>query len=864
MTSPAHAITLLASLLLASPAAYAQTRIVLPSDVSPVHYDVSIVPDAAHLTFSGSVKIDLDVKQPTSKIELNAADLAFTKVSFSGMNAAPKVTFDTKNEQATLAFAQPVSAGHHVLSIDYTGKINQHAAGLFALDYETAIGKKRALFTQFENSDARRFIPSWDEPSRKATFALTATVPADEMAVSNTPIQAADNLPGGLKRVHFATSPKMSSYLLFFGLGDFERLSRKVNGVDIGVVVKRGDTAKAQYALDAASHILPFYEDYFGVKYPLPKLDLVAGPGSSQFFGAMENWGAIFYFERGLEIDPKISTEADKRGVYIVIAHEMAHQWFGDLVTMAWWDDLWLNEGFAEWMQTKATDHFHPEWELWLDAVNQKEAAMRTDARFGTHPVVRPIYDVLQANQAFDAITYEKGQAVVWMLEHHVGSDTFRAGVRNYIKAHAYGNTVTDDLWRELDKASPAKVTQIAHDFTLQAGVPLIRIASVPGGLRLTQDRFADDASGKVDSLWHVPVTVAGLDSHIIWRGIVSRDAPADVKLPAGTAPIVNAGQSGYFRTLYSPDTLKPLAAHFAQLSAVDQLGLINDSRALGYSGYQPLTDFMDIAAKADATMNHAVLATLVGRLEGIDTLYNDLPGQAAYRAVGRKLLDPIFATVGWDAKPGENQNTALLREELIDALSEFDDAAVIAGARKRFAAFLANHDALAPDLRHSVLQAVAHHADAATWEQLHQLAKTTTNSLEKEQYYRLLGSVWDRKLAQHALDLAMTDEAVVTTRPNIIRAVSQRCPDLAFDFTVAHWDRVRQMLEPDSRNQYVPRLVSGAYDQALEARLQAFADKNIPASAREEVVKAKAAIAYYAQVRKNRLPEVDRWLAHA
>ncbi|MEI9932256.1 MAG: M1 family metallopeptidase [Rhizomicrobium sp.] len=368
----------ISAVFLSTTGAFAADRIVLPANVTPLNYDIAVATDAAHLSFTGSVKIDVSVKQPTKTITLNAADMSFGRVSLSGVAGAPKVAFDAKQQTATLTFPAQIAAGAHTLTIEYRGKIYQQAAGLFALDYETPKGSTRALFTQFENSDARRFVPCWDEPNKKATFTLTATVPANQMALANTPIVTTDSLPGGLKRVHFAKSPKMSSYLLFFGAGDFERVSRKVNGVDIGIVVKRGDTDKAGYALDAASKILPFYEDYFGVKYPLPKLDLIAGPGSSQFFGAMENWGAIFYFEHDLEIDAGTSTESDKRGVYTVVAHEMAHQWFGDLVTMDWWDDLWLNEGFASWMELKATDQFHPRMES-LDGFHRCQG--RRDAR---------------------------------------------------------------------------------------------------------------------------------------------------------------------------------------------------------------------------------------------------------------------------------------------------------------------------------------------------------------------------------------------------------------------------------------------------------------------------------------------------
>jgi aminopeptidase N len=854
-------VTVAASVLIASTGlAGAANRVVLPTNVTPSHYDISVVTDATHLTFTGAVKIDVDVKQPAKTIELNAADMTFGHVSLSGVAGAPKVAFDPKEQTATLTFPSQIAAGKHVLSIDYKGNIYQQAAGLFALDYDTAKGKKRALFTQFENSDARRFVPSWDEPNKKATFTLTATVPSDQMAIANTPIVATDSLPGGLKRVHFAASPKMSSYLLYFGAGDFERVSRKVNGVDIGIIVKRGDADKAGYALDTASAILPFYEDYFGVKYPLPKLDLIGGPGSSQFFGAMENWGAIFYFERDLEVDAKTSTESDKRSVYIVIAHEMAHQWFGDLVTMDWWEDLWLNEGFASWMELKATDHFHPEWKVWMDSIDAKEGAMRVDARAGTHPIVTPILDVLQANQAFDTITYSKGQAVIRMLENYVGADAFRAGVRNYIKAHAYGNTVTDDLWRELDKTSPRPVTQIAHDFTLQAGVPLIRVAPTAGGIRMTQERFAMDETARAPRTWHVPVLAQSPGDKAPWRGTVASVAPVQIAAKPGV--VVNEGQAGYFRTAYDPTLLKAVAARFADLSAENQFGLLNDTRALGYSGYAPLTEFLSLAQQAKSTMDPQVQSAIAARLQGIDALYDGLPGQAAFRSFGRTLLDPLFSKVGWDAQPGESQNTALLRETLLDALSQFDDPGVIAEAKKRFAAYLRDPSHITPDTRRSMLRIVALHADAPLWEQLHTLAKNGKSAMEKDELYRILGTVRDHALAAKALALTLGNEVAITTRPSIVRAVGIAHPDMAFDFVNGHQKLVMSWLEGDSQNQFVPRVATGSNDPRMIAKLNAYAKAHIPATARGDTVKATSAIGFNADVRTKRLPEVDRWIA--
>ena len=302
----------------------------LPRGVVPTHYDLAFTPDADKLTFTASVKININVVKPTNTITLQAADLAFAKAELAGVGAA-KITVDAEAQTATFTFDKPVSAGAHVLSIDYSGKIYKQAAGLFALDYDTDQGKKRALYTQFENSDARRFIPSWDEPFFKATYDVQVTVPTGQMAIGNMPVAKTQDLGGGKSKVTFATSPKMSTYLLFFGLGEFDRATAKVGNVEMGVITKKGDLAKADFALKSSGPILEWYNDYFGAPYPLPKLDHIAAPGQSQFFSAMENWGAIFYFEYALLEDPAISTQADRENIYTTVAHEMAHQWFGDL-----------------------------------------------------------------------------------------------------------------------------------------------------------------------------------------------------------------------------------------------------------------------------------------------------------------------------------------------------------------------------------------------------------------------------------------------------------------------------------------------------------------------------------------------------
>ncbi len=858
----AAALIAASSPALAAPAstpAAAAKRVVLPKDVRPDRYEITIAPDAANLSFTGHTDIAVTVVKSTDRIVLNAADLVLSNPRLSGRTAAPRIVLDEKEQTAAFVFDTPLAPGAYTLSVAFSGKIYQQASGLFALDYEAPDGaKKRGLFTQFENSDARRFAPMWDEPGVKAVYSLTVKTPPGQLAVSNMPVAEDRRGADGQRLVRFQDSPKMSSYLLFLGLGDFERISQKVGEVDVGVVVRKGDAEKGRYALDAAVKLLPYFDEWFGTPYPLPKLDLVAGPGRSQFFAAMENWGAIFYFDYALLIDPKLSTETDRQNVFITVAHETAHQWFGNLVTMDWWDDLWLNEGFASWMENKATDHFHPEWNVWLLTQAGQQSAMRLDSRAGTHPVITEIPDVFAASNAFDAITYQKGQAVIRMLEAYVGEDAFKAGLRAYMKKHAYANTVSNDLWAAIDSASERKITGMAHDFTLQAGVPLVRATQGTGGITLSQARFGADASQRTPQTWRTPVNVRGVDGKV-WQGLVSASTPQVAKV---TAPaVVNAGQTGYFRTAYSAGLWSQLAPRFAQLPAADQLGLLHDSRALGEAGLVPMSDFLALARNAPAKADPIVLQTLSDQLSAIDGLYAGRPSRAAYRTFALARLRPVAARLGWDPKPGEADNDAVLRRSVLTTLGDLGDAATVAEARRRFDRYLSDPGTLTGAGRRTVLAIASANADLRTWEALHGLARASKDVDDRARLYNYLGRSRDTALADRALKLALSGEPSPTEAPGIVASVAAGHPDRAYDFALANRARMEALLEPTSRTSYFAELAAGSRDRAMLAKLASLAG-TVPASSRGEIEKSEAAIRYRLGVISDRVPEMERWLA--
>jgi len=847
----------------------------LPRVAVPSHYRIKAKPAAADLAFSAEATIDIEVKEATREIVLNAADLEFTLASIrkDGKKKAYKgeVTVDADAQTATVMFKKALKPGKYQLDFVYSGKISQQANGLFALDYTDNDGAdKRALFTQFEAPDARRFVPSWDEPSYKATFDLSVVVPQGQVAVSNMPVISTKAYSNGARLVTFDTSPKMSTYLLFLGMGELERMTAMSGKTEVGVMTGKGNVKKAQLALDASVEILPWFEEYFGVEYPLPKLDNVAGPGQSQFFSAMENWGAIFTFERALLVDPKSTSEAAKRRVYEIAAHEVAHQWFGNLVTMSWWDDLWLNEGFASWMATKVTDVMKPEWEILLTRVDGRERAMGLDAYKTTHPVVQEIKTVEAVNQAFDAITYNKGEAVITMFESFAGEDAWREGIRAYMKKHAYSNTVTSDLWSAVEAAGAEGLSAIAHDFTMQPGIPLVTVTSAQctndmTTLALSQGEFSRDLNHDKSAAslqWHVPIraqVVGGAEQTMILEG-----GAGSLQLPGCGAYVINLGQAGYYRSLYPAANISALSKDFTKLASIDQSGLLADNWQLGLGGYQPMARALDLIDAVPANASDVILANVPGYINAIHDMFaGDAEVQGRIVDYASAKLMPGLSRIGYDAREGEGAQVPLLRQSLIATLGEVGDAAVVAEARRRFDALKTDPMALDGPLKFVWLGIVAKNADQATWDQLRSMANKAPNALEKSQFFSLLGRAKDESLSAQALELALTDEPGKTTSAAIISSVSVDHDMQAVDFALANREQYESLIDGAARSQALARLGRGSADMVMADKLDAYADAYLTAESRKVTDRAIAAIKARVATRERLKPEIETWLSN-
>ncbi len=842
----------------------------LPKTVIPVHYAITIEPDAAAMATVGEVTVDLDVREETRALVFNGLDLEFTAAAVDGASVALPVV-DAEAQTATLNLAAPLIKGRHALRLGFKGRITRQPTGLFLEKYQSPAGERNFLGTQMEPTDARRMFPCWDEPVFRATFQLTVRIGAGETAVSNTPVTAERTLPGGKREVAFGVTPSMSSYLVVLCIGELEALRDEVDGVQLAIWTTAGKTPQARYAMEATKQLVRYYNEYFGVKYPLPKLDQIAVPGG--FGGAMENWGGITYIESALLFDPATSSQSTKEGIFSIIAHEIAHQWFGNLVTMAWWDNLWLNEGFASWMGTKATDHFNPGWQVWLRANSEKETAMGRDARRTTHPIQQPGLTESAASDAFDDITYLKGQGFIRMLEAYLGEGDFRAGIRGYMARHAYGNTTTADLWGALERSSGKPVRAFAEGWTTQPGFPVVKVDARDADgrveVRLTQERFTVNDPAPTALQWKIPVSIAPAGTPAAAQTVLLEGTSDVVTLPVkpGTPIKINVGNTGFYRASYSPPLAQALADNFAALKEDDRVNLLGDAWALTDAGRGDVARFLDLVARLDpGETSLAIWEQVLDAFGRLESLQRGTPGAAASARWWQERLRGPLARLGWEDRPGEPTTDSVLRAQLITALGRAGDPDVIAEARRRFARFVAEPASLPANLRSPVCQIVGWYADAATWEKLHAMARAATSTEEQNRYYRAFQAVRDPVLARRTLELALTEERSVVQWFGIVPAVARRHPAMAWEFAQANADALIAKVPAGgafiTRNTYFAAIGEGFTDAAQADELEAFVARKLGPSAVPEAAKAADNIRFKSAFKARVLPAVEAWMA--
>jgi aminopeptidase N len=842
----------------------------LPKTVVPTDYRIMLTPDAAAKTLRGTESVTLDVRRATNQIVFNTHDIAISSARLDGARVAHTVTENDK-QLTTLTLARPAAPGRHVLSLAYSGKIEDSPDGLFAQDYRSPDGRTgRMLSTQFESTDARRMFPAWDEPAFRATFQLTVTLPAVWTVVSNTPV-AARSVHENMATTAFQRTPKMPSYLVVLSAGDLASVSGVgSDGVKQSVWAIKGDEQNGQYALASAEKILPYYDDYFGVKFPLPKLDHIAIPGG--FGGAMENWGGITYNENIVILRPN-ATLGQKQNSFSIVAHEMAHQWNGDLVTMGWWDDIWLNESFASWMAAKATEKFNPDWNWQQSEDASKQNAMNADARSTSHAIQQHVTDELQADASFDPeITYDKGQAFLRMLEAYLGEDTFRAGIRQYIQAHKYSNATTADLWLALDAASHKDVSALAKAWTEQPGFPLVSVtaacdASGNRTVTLAQKRFLlDGTTDAANTLWNVPVALA---SGSAAPAYVILSSAQQSGIPAGrcSEPLrANAGGVGYYRVAYDPATFETNRAAFASLPDADKIAMLGDQWNLVRIGAAPLPSFLGLANAMGDNRNARAWQQIVGALAALENATRNTSQHDAFTAYARRVVAPLAASLGWDAKPGETVATGELRRSAIAALGAWGDPAVIAEARTRFDRAAADPSSTPPDMLTVLTGIVGTNADAATFDRLHQLAQTTKDPTLAARYRASLMHVRDPQLAARALDIAMSSEVPPqqeSARFGYVAMASDWNSKLAWSFFQAHSDALTKRFSLFEKMLSLSNAVPALFwDASTPDQLDAWLKKNLPAQANDYIAKGMARAKTDGAIRERLREDVRTFLA--
>ncbi len=772
----------------------------LPEVAAPENYKLTFTPDLEKATFEGDETILIRVLKSTAEITLNAADIDFHEVTISsgGATQKAKVTPDKEKEMVVLAVEKPLSAGPATIHITYSGILNSEMRGLYL--GKDSDGRKYAA-SQFEATDARRAFPSFDEPAYKATYDITAVVDKGLVAISNYKAISDTPGPGEKHTVRFATTAKLSSYLAALVVGNFEYIEGEADGIPIRVYSTPGKKEMGKFALESAEHILQYYDKYFGIKYPYGKLDLVGIPDFSA--GAMENAGCITFREVLLQVDEKQGSVDLKKTVASVISHEMAHMWFGDLVTMQWWDDIWLNEGFATWMSSKPLEQWKPEWNYDLDDASGTGGTMNTDSLANTRPIHQAAETPGQIMELFDGIAYGKASSVLRMLEAYLGEKTFQAGVNAYLKQHQYANATADDFWSTQAKTSKRPVDQIMPTFVKQAGVPIINVKSQCSGnstsVMLDQRRYYYDREkfqASNEELWQVPLCMKSSSGAQKCELLTKKEQT--FTLPGcSTWVLANAGATGYYRAGYQPDAVRAMAGDAeSKLTPAERISLQSDIWASVRVGREPVGDYLAFAQGMENDRNRAVIDDVLGRLGFIGRYLVTDSDRDTYRTWLRGYLSPMLKDIGWEPKAGESDEQRTLRSRLFNA-DGYDarDPQVLAEARKLADKALEDPSSVDRQLAGGALGLAALNGDQAFYDRVMAALKNAKSPEEYYNYLFTLPQFDDPKLMQRTLEFAISPDVRSQDTLQVLASVmgNPAGQKPAWDFVLSHWDAVQK-----------------------------------------------------------------------
>jgi len=727
--------------------------------VIPINYELMFEPLFHNFKFNGEEVITLNLSKPTNSIKIDAAELSIKEshIIQGGKIISSESSLNEKDEKLTIKLAKKIK-GKAKLSIKFTGTLNDRLLGFYKSQYKDKKGKTKYLATtQFEAADARRAFPCWDEPAVKATFDVSLLVDKHLDAISNMPVISKKKT--GTKILHkFGRTPIMSTYLLYLGVGEFEYLHGKLRNIKIRIVTTKGNKNKGKLSLDFTKKFLGEYEKYFGIRYPLPKLDMIAIPDFAA--GAMENWGAITFREAILLYDPKTSSTRTKQYIAEVISHEIAHQWFGNLVTMKWWNDLWLNESFATFMATKIVNKFYPEWDLWDQFLGDAMLeAMSLDALKNSHPINVDVKHPAQIREIFDAISYDKGGNVLRMLENYVGIENFRKGLKYYLTQHKYSNAEGQDLWKSIGRVAHKPVDAMMKTWIDQVGYPVVDVKRNNSKVSLTQRRFLSDGSISSKNRWSIPIHIeeGNHESSILMK---SQKSVVSLK-NIDSNFIVNSGRYGFYRVQYDDNSLANLSLLIDEkiLNHVDRWSLQNDLFSQCVSGTKQLQEYLDFTTSYHDEDDYITLQNLAQNLYHLYKLTRKEKFSDEIRTYTAQFLGTIFDRLGWDSQKNEKHTDALLRSFVITALGKLGDKEILNEARKRFNKFLKNKNSLAADLQEPVFVLMAWQGNEKTYNKLLSLYKKSTLQEEKIRFLMAMCNFKQKNLLLKTLALSLTPE---------------------------------------------------------------------------------------------------------